>query len=170
MQPLPGDVATELLVYLEGKPAGVPMWGGTWSTDNRGAEMIRGDLEAAGILCAVEGPDGPECADFHAPLHSYLMHGGRSGIDLRTLMELAGHSKPELTVRDSHRRLYDLAGAVDKLPTLVPNRLVPGREAEAQLLRATGTGGRTNTRSDSDCSLVAGNHVRDWPSLANPPH
>ena len=69
---------------------------------------------------AIEGPDGPEYADFHSLRHSYLTLGGRSGIDLRTLQELAGHSKPELTARYSHRRLYDLAGAVDKLPNLVP--------------------------------------------------
>jgi integrase len=43
-----------------------------------------------------------------------------SGIDLRTLQELAGHSDPILTARYSHRRLYDLAGAVEKLPNLVP--------------------------------------------------
>ena len=82
--------------------------------------MLRIDLDAAGIPYAVEGPDGPEYADFHALRHSYLTLGGRSGIDLRTLQELAGHSKPELTARYSHRRLYDLAGAVDKLPNLVP--------------------------------------------------
>jgi hypothetical protein len=46
--------------------------------------------------------------------------GGRSGIDLRTLQDLADHSTPELTARYSHRRLYDLSGAVGKLPNLVP--------------------------------------------------
>jgi hypothetical protein len=82
--------------------------------------MLRIDLDAAGIPYAVEGPDGPEYADFHALRHSYLTLGGRSGIDLRTLQELAGHSTPMLTARYSHRRLYDLAGAVDQLPPLVP--------------------------------------------------
>src|SRR5207247_1875980 len=93
-------------------------------------------LEAAGIAYAVEGPDGLEYADFHSLRHSFLTLGGRSGIDLRTLQELAGHSKPELTARYSHRRLYDLAGAVDKMPNLVP----PTSEAmEAAELRRTGT-------------------------------
>ena len=45
--------------------------------------MLRIDLEAAGIAYAVEGPDGPEYADFHSLRHSYLTLGGRSGIDLR---------------------------------------------------------------------------------------
>jgi hypothetical protein len=95
--------------------------------------MLRMDLEAAGIPYAVEGPDGPLFADFHALRHTYLTLGGRAGIDLRTLQELAGHSTPTLTARYSHRRLYDLAGAVEKLPRFLPD----GNTAGA--LRATGT-------------------------------
>jgi len=120
VQPLPPETARQLEPYVAGKPAGRPVWGGTWAADHRGAEMLRGDLEAAGIPYAVEGPDGPAYADFHALRHTYLTLGGRSGIDLRTLQELAGHSKPELTARYSHRRLNDLAGAVGKLPALLP--------------------------------------------------
>jgi hypothetical protein len=48
--------------------------------------------------------------------------------------ELAGHSTPMLTIRYSHRRLHDLADAVEKLPMFLPDAM-PGREA----LRATGT-------------------------------
>jgi hypothetical protein len=134
VQPLPADVAAELKAYLKGKPKGEPVWCGTWARDHRGAEMIRGDLEAAGIAYAVEGPDGPEYADFRALRHSFLTLGGRSGIDLRTLQELAGHSKPELTARYSHRRLYDLAGAVEKLPNILATD-TPGQEQ----MKATGT-------------------------------
>ena len=72
--------------------------------------MLRIDLDAAGIPYAVEGPDGPEYADFHALRHSYLTLGGRSGIDLRTLQELAGHRNPNL----------------DR-PLLAPPPLRPGR-------------------------------------------
>src|SRR5262249_39104010 len=114
LQPLPADVADMLRGYLVGKPAGVPLWGGTWARDRKGAEMLRHDLEAAGVPYSVEGPDGPLYADFHALRHTYLTLGGRAGIDLRTLQELAGHSDPRLTVRYSHRRLYDLQGAVEK--------------------------------------------------------
>jgi len=138
VQPLPADVAAALRAYLDGKPATAPVWGGTWARDHRGAEMIRGDLEAAGIAYATDGPDGPLYADFHALRHSFLTLGGRSGIDLRTLQELAGHSKPELTARYSHRRLYDLTGAVAKLPNLVPT---DAPETSAQRLRLTGTDG-----------------------------
>lgn len=132
VQPLPLDVAAVLRPYLAGRPAGEPIWGGTWAADHRGAEMLRIDLAAAGIAYAVEDPDGPEYADFHALGHSYLTLGGRSGIDLRTLQELAGHSKPELTARYSHRRLHDLAGAVEKMPSIIP----PAASSER---RKTGT-------------------------------
>ena len=138
MQPLPVDVAAALRDYLNGKPENLPVWGGTWARDHRGAEMLRIDLDAAGIPYATEGPDGPEYADFHSLRHSFLTLGGRSGIDLRTLQELAGHSDPMLTARYSHRRLHDLAGAVDKLPNLVPTT---GRDAAGIPLRMTGTEG-----------------------------
>src|SRR4029077_8051066 len=116
------------------RPAGQPVWGGTWASDNKGAEMLRGDLEAAGIPYAVEGPAGPFCAAFPGLRHPSLTLGGRAGIDLRTLQELAGHSTPTLTARYSHRRLHDLAGAVEKLPSLLPDD-----RPEPEVLRATGT-------------------------------
>jgi len=139
VQPLPPDVAGALRTFLTGKPAGVAVWGGTWAADCRGAEMLRNDLDAAGITYAVEGPDGPEYADFHALRHSFLTLGGRSGIDLRTLQELAGHSDPILTARYSHRRLYDLTAAVNKLPNLVPAPTIT--DSEQLFLRLTGTEG-----------------------------
>src|SRR5262249_23141092 len=64
---------------------------------------------------------------------------GRGGVDLRTAQELAGHSTPVLTARYSHRRLYDLAGAVEKLPKFLPDR---DYGPDAEHLRATGTDGQ----------------------------
>jgi integrase len=133
VQPLPADVAELLRGYLRDKPAGERVWGGKWASDRRGAEMLRIDLDAAGVPYVVEGPDGPLFADFHALRHTYLTLGGRAGIDLRTLQELAGHSTPVLTARYSHRRLYDLAGAVEKLPSFLPE------DNTASALKATGT-------------------------------
>src|SRR5262249_55757873 len=109
VQPLPLDVADLLRDYLTGKAPGQSVWPGGWG--DPAAEMLRIDLAAAGIPYAVDGPDGPLYADFHALRHTYLTLGGRAGIDLRTLQELAGHSTPVLTARYSHRRLHDLAGA-----------------------------------------------------------
>lgn len=151
VQPLPPDVADLLRVYLDGKPANIPLWGGTWASGCKGAEMLRGDLQAAGIPYVVEGPDGPLYADFHALRHTYLTLGGRAGIDLRTLQELAGHQTSHLTERYSHRRLYDLAGAVERLPNFLPTEGAATDRAsvlkndaqtaagEPPILRATGT-------------------------------
>jgi integrase len=133
VQPLPADLAELLRDFLRDKAPFQPLWPGTWARDRKGAEMLRIDLEAAGIPYAVEGPDGTLFADFHALRHTYLTLGGRAGIDLRTLQELAGHSTPTLTARYSHRRLYDLAAAVKKLPRFLPD----GNTAGA--LKATGT-------------------------------
>ncbi len=138
VQPLPPDVVNLLRDYLRDKLAGQPLWPGPWAADRKGAAMMRVDLEAAGIPYSVEGPDGPLYADFHALRHTYLTLGGRAGIDLRTLQELAGHSTPTLTARYSHRRLYDLAGAVEKLPRFLPD---DQPDAEPEVLRATGTEG-----------------------------
>jgi len=135
VQPLSADVAELLRAYLEGKPAGQPIWPGTWASKRRAAEMVRLDLEAAGIPYVIDGPDGPLFADFHALRHTYLTLGARAGIDLRTLQELAGHSTPALTARYSHRRLHDLAGAVEKLPNFLPEKI------PAEALKATGTDG-----------------------------
>jgi integrase len=130
VQPLPPDVAELLRKYVRDKPVSSPVWPGTWPA--KGAEMLRLDLDAAGIPYTVEGPDGPLFADFHALRHSYLTLGERAGIDLRTLQELAGHSTPTLTARYSHRRLYDLAGAVEKLPNFLPD------VGNAETMSATG--------------------------------
>lgn len=80
--------------------------------------MIRNDLVAANIPYVIEGPHGPEYADFHGLRHTYLTLLCKSGVDLRTAQVLAGHSSLPLTARYSHRRLGDLATAVTKLPML----------------------------------------------------
>jgi len=150
VQPLPADLVELLRVYLADKPAGRPIWGGTWARDRKGAEMLRIDLEVAGVPYAVEGPDGPLFADFHSLRHTYLTLGGRAGIDLRTLQELAGHSTPTLTARYSHRRLHDLAGAVEKLPSMLPT----GPTAEAA--KATGTDGKAELSTSQVSSVCTG--------------
>ncbi len=137
VQPLPADVAAALRGHLAGKPAGVPVWPGSWAKDYRAAEMLRLDLEAAGIPYAVQGADGPEYADFHGLRHSFLTMLGRHGVDLRTAQELAGHSTPTLTAKYMHVRLHDVASAVGKLPELVSPTSRP--DSGAGSLRMTGT-------------------------------
>jgi hypothetical protein len=116
VQPLSADAVQELRGYLADRLPGKPIWPGNWV--KLAAMMLRDDLATAGIEYITQCANGPEHADFHALRHSFITLGGRSGIDLRTLQELAGHSSPTLTARYSHRVLDDLAAAVSKLPSL----------------------------------------------------
>lgn len=159
IQPLPPEAAAILARYLHNKPLSRPVWGSSWL--DRGADMIRLDLEAVGIPYVVEGPHGPEYADFHALRHSYLTLLGRSGVDLRTAQVLAGHSTPVLTARYTHRRLDDLAGAVARLPMLT------GPYQQSQEM-AEGKHGGSNQLNDDDLSENKG-CSQSTALISNPP-
>ena len=49
VQPIPPDVANALRDFLTGRLKNSPVWGGTWASGCMGAEMLRRDLEDAGI-------------------------------------------------------------------------------------------------------------------------
>jgi integrase len=118
VQPLPADIAAALRGYLDGRPAKRPLWPGTWH--EKAADMLRIDLDAAGIPYAVEGPDGPLYADFHALRHSYVALLDKAGVTLKEAMQLARHSDPKLTMaRYGRAQLNDLGAAVDKLPAIL---------------------------------------------------
>lgn len=137
-QPIPDDLADELRGFLIGRPAGEPVWPGTWASSRKAAPMLRVDLEAAGIPYVVQGPAGPLFADFHSLRHSYITLLDRGGVSLRTAQALARHSTPVLTARYSHPRLNDMAEGAAKLPAFLPPRSGP------ESVRATGTDGRAN--------------------------
>src|SRR5262249_40160970 len=147
--------------YLGGKPAGKPIWPGTWAADRKAAHMLRRDLAECDppIPYAIDSPDGKLFADFHSLRHTYLTLGGQAGIDLRTLQELAGQRTPHPPARYSHRRIVDLASAVEKLPSFLPPEGEPARPqpglsgAEATALRATGTDGPA---LQADCKQTGG--------------
>jgi integrase len=135
-QPLPRDLVGALRTFLADRPAGSPVWPGTWHES--AADMLRIDLAAAGIPYVVEGPDGPLFADMHSLRHSYISSLARSGVHPKLAQELARHSDPRLTMNVyTHVQIRDLAGAVDKLPSLMG----PGAGSKVERLRATGTEG-----------------------------
>ncbi|HVK19159.1 MAG TPA: tyrosine-type recombinase/integrase [Fimbriiglobus sp.] len=141
-QPLPPDVAAELRGYLDGRPERESIWSGTWF--KRAADMLRIDLDAAGVPYIIEGRDGPLYADLHALRHSFVALLDRSGASLREAMTLARHSDPKLTMRTYGRlRLADLGSAVGRLPSLTPGT---GAGSPVAALPATGTDGRHGPR------------------------
>ncbi len=116
-QPLPPDVAAELRAYLAGKPADRPVWPGLGSV--RTSELVKHDLQAAGIPYVVQGLEGPLYADFHALRHSYVALLDRAGATLKQAMQLARHSDPKLTMaRYGKATLQELAAPVTRLPGL----------------------------------------------------
>jgi integrase len=137
-QPLPNDLADALRCYLEEKAAGQPVWPGSWSND--AADMLRIDLEAAGIPYR----DAEwRVADFHALRHSFISVMAQSGIHPKLAQSLARHSTITLTMdRYAHVQLYDQAAAVAALPSVLPRR---GPIAERLL--ATGTDGNWGANS-----------------------
>jgi integrase len=136
-QPLPLDVARALRDYMVDKPKDTPVWPGKWFND--GAEMVRQDLEAAGIPYRDEAG---RVADFHSLRHSYITLLSRSGVSPKLAQELARHSDIQLTMNVyTHTGLYDLATAVESLPGLLPGNQPP------ETMAATGTDGRRPDRA-----------------------
>jgi integrase len=151
VQPIPPDLAELLREFLERKSAGKPVWVGTWTA--RSATMIRRDLEEARAAWLSDAQDDRQraereasdfmtfCdadgrhADFHALRHSYITLIVRSGASAKVAQELARHSTVALTLgRYAHVGLYDLAGAVNAMPSLTG-----GPPRPAGILAATGT-------------------------------
>ena len=132
VQPLAAPLAAELRDYLAGRSADEPVWAGSWV--GKAAEMLRADLDAAGVPVEVDGPEGTETRDFHALRVVYISNVIRAGADLKQAMTLARHSDPRLTTaRYARTRLDDLGAVVDKLPTpTTPTK-------DAAVLRMTGT-------------------------------
>ena len=114
VQPLPAALVADLQGYLKGRPGKKPVWLGTWS--EKAADMIRADLQAAGVPVEMDGPEGMETRDFHALRAVYISNVIRAGADLKQAMTLARHSDPKLTAsRYARTRLSDLGAVVDKL-------------------------------------------------------
>ncbi len=87
---------------------------GMWR--DKGAVMLRVDLEAAGVPYVDEyGRIG----DFHAFRHTYGTLGAKAGIPLATMQRLMRHSDPKLTANlYTHVLVQDKAEELSKLPQI----------------------------------------------------
>ncbi len=130
VQPIPAALADRLRPWLDRKAPGKPVFEGM---THKTAEMLRHDLEAAGV--PYETSEG--VADFYATRVSYISNLVASGASVKTCQTLARHSTPVLTIGVyAKASLHDIKGAVENLPDLTP--IVSAPEA----LSATGTDGR----------------------------
>jgi len=138
VQPLRPDLAALLRDYLRDKPAGQAVWPGDPDAPSnswwfKGADMIRADLEAAGI--DFRDKDG-QVFDFHALRHQFISSLAAAGVHPKIAQTLARHSTITLTMdRYTHVGLFDQTAALDKLPAL------PATGSELERMKATGTDG-----------------------------
>jgi integrase len=114
--PLRRDVATQVRNWLADKPAGRPVWPGTWASHRHGAEMIRIDLTAADVDYE---DDRGRVVDFHALRHTFISNLARAGVHPRNAQALARHSTIDLTMNTySHVSMNDLARDIEALPSV----------------------------------------------------
>lgn len=113
-QVLRQDVAQALRAYVANRKPDQPLWPGSWETN--AAEMLRVDLEAAGIPYIDERG---RVLDFHALRKSFITALVVGGVSAKVVQLLARHSSIQLTMETytdaSH---LDLGSALDALPKL----------------------------------------------------
>jgi integrase len=135
-QPIHPALAAVLRSWVASKAAGEPVFG---RLTKHTAEMLRHDLEAAGI--AYRDASG-RVADFHSLRHSYVTALALSGASVKVVQSLARHSTPTLTLGIySHVGLYDQTGALEALPDLSGTGPKP-----PEVMTATGTDGPISDR------------------------
>jgi integrase/recombinase XerC len=165
VQPISAELVETLRDWLKGKRLDGTCWPGSWT--ERAARMFRADLEDAGITYLTE--DG--FADFHALRHSYISRLAQSGIAPKLAQELARHSDTRLTMnRYAHVGLYDLATAVDSLPTLAGDKsaaLAATGTDDRQVLRAHGRAQETEI-SCQGLTTVDGTMTGEGPAHLDP--
>jgi len=108
VQLIRADLAEKLREYLQGRPAGMPVF----TVPTRAYKMIARDLRRAGIQYRTSGG----VADFHCLRHTYITLLSQSGAAMRTVQTLARHSDPRLTARYIQVRPVDEERALGGLP------------------------------------------------------
>ncbi|MGL5095932.1 MAG: tyrosine-type recombinase/integrase, partial [Planctomycetia bacterium] len=112
-------LATWFAAYHVALDAAAPFaWVGKVNT----AELVRFDLAAAGIDYSADSG----VVDFHALRVTFITSLHRAGVPLATAQKLARHSDPKLTSNIYGKMdLFDLAGAVSRLPDFAPRADLP---------------------------------------------
>jgi integrase len=127
--PIPGELAADLRPFVAAVPADSPVFPLPFK---KGAEMLRVDLEAAGI----EYVDAAgQYFDFHSLRCQTATLADQAGASPRVVQKLMRHSSLELTWRYTKPRAVDIEAAVSRLPSLKP------AEGSTEAQAMTGTEG-----------------------------
>jgi len=109
-QPIRHDLADMLASWLSTRPADGPVF----AMPDRLAEMLRHDLDAAGVPYE---DDAGRVIDFHALRATYITALVRGGATVKQAQTLARHSDPKLTMNVYTKLgVNDIAQALDALP------------------------------------------------------
>ena len=113
---LPNEVVETFSPHLASLQTNAKAFPGMWQ--EKGAEMLRVDLLAAGIPFAdAQG----RVADFHSLRHTFGTHMGQNGVPMAVAKKMMRHSSAELTAGIyTHIGDDDVAVALDKLPKILP--------------------------------------------------
>lgn len=115
-QPWPASMQRWLSDWLKRRPKTGSLWPyryRTWVAE--GADMLRVDLDAAGIPHEVGG----RRLDFHALRVTFITNLARAGVPLQHAVKLARHSDPKLTAMIYSQVDEELGDQVNRLPGLV---------------------------------------------------
>ena len=125
--PLPMDMVDELAALVATLPSGTPVFP---LPDEKGAKMLRPDLEAAGI--PYQDASGL-FFDFHSLRCETATLADAAGVSPRVVQKLMRHSTLELTGRYTRPRAVDIEAAAGMLPSLKPT----GDRPEAMVMTGT---------------------------------
>jgi integrase len=157
IQPLAPSLAIRLRTWLAMRPPGKPVFD---PMTRRTAEMIRVDLEAAGIPYETDAG----VADFHSLRGDFISYLVSSGASVRTCQTLARHSTPSLTIGIyAKASLHDINGAVGALPDLTTPKVAP------EALRMTGTDPAVTRSATRTIGVASEDRTQVQCSLHNAP-
>lgn len=126
--PLRQSLAEALSGHLAGKLPTAKVFGGRYARlTEKTAEMLRADLEAAGVC--YEDEQG-RVLDFHGLRHTYITNLRHA--PSRVAQKLARHKSSAMTDRYTHIRMHDERAALDLLPDLTAS-------SQSEAARKTGT-------------------------------
>jgi integrase len=117
--PLPCDLTADLAAYVARRPPGEGIFP---LPRDKGAAMIRRDLEASGIPYR---DAAGRVFDFHSLRCELATLADAAGVSPRVVQNMMRHSKLEMTGRYTRPRAVDIEAAASRIPSLAPGEHRP---------------------------------------------